>query len=311
VDPKLLPDIIVFLEVVRSGSFTRAAERLHTVQSNVTARIKKLEGALGVTLLKRHARGVKATPAGEATLALAVRMNSVLEDLRFTFGQGRGSIAQLRIGAIETVLATHLPRLVAQFLRGHPHVQVSIHAASSSTILRQIRDGELDAGFVSRAPTTAGVREELIWSDELVIVAPPQIKDLGTLLSKKHEILKILVQRLGCSYTERMIAVLMEKAPRTYSLLELGTLEGVLGFVEVGFGIAAMPRSFIQSLSRKRAFALIDLPLRARKLATYLITPAAEHSPAVVEKFIQFCGGKTAHEYVREKSESVSYPRLA
>ena len=48
VDPRLLPDVMVFLEVARCGSLTRAAERLHTVQSNVSVRIRKLEEALGV-----------------------------------------------------------------------------------------------------------------------------------------------------------------------------------------------------------------------------------------------------------------------
>ena len=58
-DAHLLPDVLVFLNVVRCGSITKAANRLNMVQSNVTARIKKLEDALGVTLLRRHARGVQ------------------------------------------------------------------------------------------------------------------------------------------------------------------------------------------------------------------------------------------------------------
>jgi DNA-binding transcriptional LysR family regulator len=74
VDAKILPDLLVLLEVVRSGSITRAAQRLNTVQSNVTARIAKLEQALA----KRHARGVKPTPAGEAAVQLAQRLGAVL-----------------------------------------------------------------------------------------------------------------------------------------------------------------------------------------------------------------------------------------
>ena len=65
-DAKLLPDLLVFLEAARSGSLTQAAQRLNTVQPNVTARIRKLEQALGTKLLQRHARGVRPTPAGEA-----------------------------------------------------------------------------------------------------------------------------------------------------------------------------------------------------------------------------------------------------
>jgi LysR family transcriptional regulator, cell division regulator len=63
-DPHLLPDVLVFLNVVRSGSITKAARQLNTVQSNVTARIKKLEEVLGVPLLSRHARGVRLPAEG-------------------------------------------------------------------------------------------------------------------------------------------------------------------------------------------------------------------------------------------------------
>jgi LysR family transcriptional regulator, cell division regulator len=289
-DARLLPDVMVFLEVVRAGSITRAAERLHTVQSNVTARIKKLEGALGVTLLKRHARGIKATPAGEAALAMALRMDSVLEDFRFAFGQGaRAKVAKLRIGAIETVLAAHLPGVVAGFLRQHPHVDISIHTGSSATILKQIKDGELDLGFVSRAPKILGFREQQAFTDELVVVAPPTVRSLNDLLDAEGLGLKILVQRLGCSYTERMLGVLAEKAPRHYRLLELGTLEGILGFVELGLGFAAMPRGFIRSLSIKRKVALIELPPQVRKLQTYLVAPAINDARVAINEFIPFC----------------------
>lgn len=57
-DTKLLPDLLVFLEVSRIGSISGAARRLHMVQTNVTVRVQKLEEALGVQLLDRGAREV-------------------------------------------------------------------------------------------------------------------------------------------------------------------------------------------------------------------------------------------------------------
>lgn len=288
-DSRLLPDVMVFLEVVRSGSITGAAKQLHTVQSNVTARIKKLEDALGVSLLKRHARGIKPTPAGEATVAMALRMDSVLEDLNFTFGKGRGKVAQLRLGAIETVLATHLPGLVSGFLRQYPQVDVSIQTGGSVGLLKQIKEGDLDVGFVSRPPRMPGIRERLIFVDELVVVAPKEIRNLAALWSEQNSRLKVLVQRLGCSYTERLIGLLAEKAQRSHRLLELGTLEGVLGFVEAGLGIAAMPRSFIQSLSSRRGVSLIKLPVSLRRLETYLVAPSEGDSRAAVNEFFLHC----------------------
>ncbi|MCX6956676.1 MAG: LysR substrate-binding domain-containing protein [Verrucomicrobia bacterium] len=87
--------------------------------------------------------------------------------------------------------------------------------------------------------------------------------------------LNILVQRLGCSYTERLLTLFAAKSRRPYRLLELGTLEGMLGFIELGLGLAVMPRAFIASAGSKRALALLELPRPLRSLRTYLVAPAA------------------------------------
>lgn len=293
-DARILPDLLVYLEVARSGSLTRAAERLHTVQPNVTARIQKLEEALGTSLLKRHARGIKLTPAGEAASELALRLESVLEDLRFAFDQGKARhAAKLRVGAIETVMATQLPKLISSFLREHPRVEVSVQTGSSVALLKQLKEGELDVALVSRAPAIPGLREQLAFTDELVVVAPPGIRRLPDLLSPPGASLKILVQRLGCSYTERMLVALNTVAPRRYESMELGTLDGILGFVELGFGIAAMPRRFADSSARSKNLSLLTLPSPLRKLETYLVAPAEKESSAALNAFVQNSVRKT------------------
>lgn len=282
-----LPDLIVFLEVVRAGSLTRAAERLHTVQSNVTARIKSLEAAAGVALLARHARGVRPTPAGEAALLLAQRTDAVLDDLRFTFGKGSRQAAKLRLGAIETVAATHLPTLVAAFARQHPAVDVSVQTGSSLALLKQLKQGELDVAFVSRAGQLAGFREQVAFLDQLVVVAPrTTAAPLAKLLGAQGPPLKVLVQRLGCSYTERLLTHLGQTSPRPYRLLELGTLEGILAFVEAGVGIAAMPRGFAAALGGARKIRLLALPRALARLETFLVAPARADASRSANAFV-------------------------
>ena len=63
-------ELKTFEAVARLGSMGRAAEELHTVQSNVTARVRQLESELGTVLFARHARGVEPTRAGRRLLPL-------------------------------------------------------------------------------------------------------------------------------------------------------------------------------------------------------------------------------------------------
>jgi DNA-binding transcriptional LysR family regulator len=288
-DAHLLPDVLVFLNVVRSGSITRAAQRLNMVQSNVTARIKKLEYALGVTLLRRHARGVKLTGGGEAVLPMAIRLDAVLNDLGYAFGKGKAANeASLRVGAIETVAAVQLPGLVSGFLGRSPHVDVSVHVGSSATLVDQVKRGELDVAFVSRSFVLPGLREEKVFADRLLVLAPARMKSLADLLAVNRTRLKVLVQRLGCSYTERLLGFLEKKKVRPDRIIEMGTLEGVIGFVEAGVGIAAMPESFIRPISKGRQVSMLSLPKETAILQTYVVCLEPTTSP-LVNDFVEHC----------------------
>jgi LysR family transcriptional regulator, cell division regulator len=241
-DAHLLPDVLVFLKVARCGSITKAASLLNMVQSNVTARIKKLEDALGVTLLHRHARGVKLSSGGEAVLPMALRLDAVLNDLGYAFGRGKpAKEASLRVGAIETVAAIQLPGLVSRFLEKSPHVDVSVYVGSSSTLIDQVKRGELDTAFVSRPFAVPSLCEHPVFTDKLVVLTPEKGKTRNDLFEANRTGLKVLVQGLGCSYTERLLTFLEAKKVRPERIMEMGTLEGVIGFVEAGVGIAAMP----------------------------------------------------------------------
>lgn len=289
-DAHLLPDVLVFLTVVRAGSITKAANQLNTVQSNVTARIKKLEAALGVPLLSRHARGVKLTTGGEAVLPMAVRLDALLNDLAYAFGRrSPGKEAKLRLGAIETVAAVQLPRLVSQFLRKSPHVDISIQAGSSAQLVKQVKDGELDAAFVSRAFGWPGFREELVFEDRLVVLAPRTIKTIPNLLNASRNGLKVMVQRLGCSYTEKLLHLLGANGARPERIMEIGTLEGIIGLVESGVGVAAMPERFVQPLLRGRKLVLLQLPKNIATTQTFVVSSESSEASLLVRAFVGLC----------------------
>ncbi|HLB97751.1 MAG TPA: LysR family transcriptional regulator, partial [Acetobacteraceae bacterium] len=103
----------MFESVARTGGMNRAAVELHTVQSNVTARIRALEAELGCPLFERHSRGVALTPAGQRLLPYARRVAWLLADAARAArddGEPRGP---LTIGSLETTVALRLSPLIA------------------------------------------------------------------------------------------------------------------------------------------------------------------------------------------------------
>src|SRR3954452_4116784 len=145
-----------FVAVAEERSFTRAAERLWIAQPGLSTQIRRLEAELGVQLFERHTRGVDLTDAGElflerarTVLAAADAARSVGADME------AGLVGSVRPG-IATETGWHLtPELLDVFGRDRPSVEVTTVQSYSGTLLRDLRDGRLDAvlapaGFVSR-----------------------------------------------------------------------------------------------------------------------------------------------------------------
>src|SRR3954454_3563687 len=99
-----LSGLRIFVAVVREGGITRAAERLHRVQSNVTTRIRQLEEDLGVALFIRDGKRLHLAPAGQILLDYADRLLALADEARCAVGdtKPRGTF---RLGAMESTAA--------------------------------------------------------------------------------------------------------------------------------------------------------------------------------------------------------------
>jgi DNA-binding transcriptional LysR family regulator len=151
-----LRQLEVFVAVAEEGSFTRASDRLHVVQSAVSAGVRKLERELEATLFDRTTHKVQLTDAGRAllpearaTLAAATAARDAVDAVR---GGVRGKVL---LGTMQASgrRAIDVPGLLGAFRADHPLVEVHIrHAAGgSSEMAAQVREGRLDLAFVSLA----------------------------------------------------------------------------------------------------------------------------------------------------------------
>src|SRR3982751_6277360 len=106
-------DLRVFEAVARLGGMSRAADELNTVQSNVTARVRRLEAELGTALFARHSRGVSLTAAGRRLLPYAGRVGQLLDEARRAALDDWRPRGPLHIGSLETTAAIRLSPLLA------------------------------------------------------------------------------------------------------------------------------------------------------------------------------------------------------
>lgn len=274
-------DLRVFEAVARAGGMNRAAEALNTVQSNVTARVRALEDELGQALFDRHARGVTLTAAGERLLPHARHVLQALEDARRAVVDDGTPRGPLTLGALETTTAIRLSPLLADFASRWPAVDLVLRTGTTADLIERTLSGEVEGAFVCGPVRHTALETLLAFREELVLLSGPQFRSLDAALAVPD--LKIIVFRAGCSYRQRLEAVLAARGVVGLRLLEFGSLDGIMGCVAAGIGVTLLPRSVAEGY---RHIGLHALPRAEAMVDTLFIRRADAHRSSALAAFL-------------------------
>ncbi|QPC44543.1 LysR family transcriptional regulator [Kaustia mangrovi] len=251
-------ELRVFEAVARLGSMNRAAQELHTVQSNVTARIRSLEDELGVGLFVRHARGVSITPAGQRLLPFAGRLAKLLADARSaTRDDGRpGGV--LLLGSLETTAGLRLSPVLTDFARTYPEVRLVLKTGTTRSLLDDVVECRLDAALVAGPVAHPELHCDPVFEEDLVLATCRTIRTLDDL--RAVEDLRTIVFQAGCSYRQRLEAFLAELGLVTAEPLEFGSLEAITSCVAAGIGVTLLPKGLVAKAWQDGLIAVHELP---------------------------------------------------
>jgi DNA-binding transcriptional LysR family regulator len=262
-----LSDLRIFCAVVREGSVTRAAERLHRVQSNVTTRIRQLEEDLSVALFVREGKRLHLAPAGQVLLGYADRLLGLADEARGAVqdAKPRGTF---RLGAMESTAAVRLPALLSQYHRRHPGVVLELRTGNPKVLGSAILAGELDAALVAEPIADAPFEKTFAFDEELVIVAPQNHPPIG----RKGALPRtIIVFEHGCPHRKRLedwYAARHEMPERT---IELASYHAMLGCVVAGMGISLIPKSVLTTFPEQKRLSVHRLVRKENCAQTVLI----------------------------------------
>ena len=231
----------IFSAVAESGSVSKAAAELHYVQSNVTARIQRLEEELGAQLFVRSRQGMTLTSAGEVLMEYASRALRLAEEARAAVASTQGLAGTLRLGSLETTLAVRLPRALSDFHRQYKDVELRIMTGTTDQLVSAVLAFKVDGAFVAGQVSHPAVEQFPAFVEEVVLVTPPDVTDMHTWTTRT-----LIVFRQGCSYRALAEQWLRTTGITPVRLMELGTLDGILACVGAGLGVTLLPRSAVE-----------------------------------------------------------------
>lgn len=243
-----LAQVEAFVEAVRRGSITRAAEALDVTQPTVSARLHGLERELGAQLLARGRRGVALTPAGRRFLP---RASTALEALRRGASDARGGDPRgtLAIGLASDLALYLAPAALARFARRHPDVEVSVRSGHSRFVADLLRSEEIEVGLISQLVVLPDLAARALFSEAVPIVVAR-----GHRLARRSAVPIEQLAREGLVVRDpgaflRTLAISFFAAAGTAPriLMELDNTEACKRVVLAGIGAALLPEMAIRA----------------------------------------------------------------
>ncbi len=227
-----------FRIVAREGSFSQAAQKLNYAQSNLSTKIRQLEGELETPLFRRHAHGVTLTEKGESLLAYADRLVHLLEEAESAVrddGTAKGSLSVMESAAI-----TFIPALLAEYHSRCPGVSLTVKTGVSEASMRSVLDGTLDGAFVAGATGHAELSSVPVRRERLALFSTAGTKTtpVANLLAGA-----LLVLPHGCSYRQSLEQWLDAECIFPERAVEFDSIGALLASVSAGLGAALFPES--------------------------------------------------------------------
>ena len=168
------------LAVAETGSFTMAADQLHTVQSNVSEHVRQLEGELGVQLLVRGRRGTVPTEFGVRVIERARAVRSELEALHKDLSMLQGlETGHATLGVVGTVSRLLVPMLVAEMRQSVPGLSLRLTEGASERLAVDVAERVLASAVVTEPVADPRLVVEHLRDEDLVGLVPTPLRLRG------------------------------------------------------------------------------------------------------------------------------------
>jgi DNA-binding transcriptional LysR family regulator len=293
----------IFRALAEELSFTRTAERVHTVQSNVTAQIKALEEELGAPLFDRLGRRVILTDAGRRFQPFAEQALAAME-------QGERAICNepsgpLRISAPESILTYRLPVVLRNFRRKFPHVEISFRSHIETTLVSELETGKLDLVInMCDNPANPAHKSMRFHTERIFLLAEP-----GHPFAKRRTIKpcdlagqQLLLTEAGCGYRAKLDKILAMQNIRPGHITEFSSVEAIKQCVCAGMGLALLPAIVVARELRQNQFKALHWNGPSLDIGTHVLWHKDKWVSPAMSAFLELIKAQVEHAESSDRS---------
>ena len=227
-------------------NFGRAAERCHVTQPSLSMQVQKLERELGVQLFVRN-NPVTTTETGLVVVEHARKVLAEVANLQQLVEEEKGIVGgYIKLGVIPTLAPYLLPQFIQAFTKKYPQIRIGINELTTESIVRQLKNGSLDAGIMATPLNIPELKEEFLFNEEFVAYASRKEKIFNKkyLLPDDIDVKKMwLLEEGHCLRNQVMNLCALQRDASIEKHVDYaaGSLETLKRFVNKNGGITLLP----------------------------------------------------------------------
>ena len=237
-----------FVTVAGEQNLTRASVLLHTVQSNVTAKIKQLESELGRTLFERSKKGMFLTEYGEMLLPHAQKIIEKENDIKQMMANDTTPSGSLSIACLDTFARLYLGKVIPTYVKRFKEVNLELQTGFNSELIQLLSEGRADLiGVVGELKETS-LEVVTQFSDQLVLLS----KD------KNIEHQPILIMSKECIFGQTLDTYFEHKR----KVLKITSIESIVNSITAGIGVSLLPEKLVSGLKGTKSLTKTNIGAR-------------------------------------------------
>jgi LysR family transcriptional regulator, hydrogen peroxide-inducible genes activator len=276
-----LQQLEYIVAVEQFKNFSRAAEYCHVTQATLSAMVKKLEEELELTIFDRKANPIIPTDSGKIILEEAKKILLHSQLMRDKAKSIQGKIAgKLKLGIIPTIAGSLLPKIIRLITTNHPELKLEIHEITTQNIIKQLKDGQIDAGILATPLDEDAIEENILYYEALMVYGNFDAAKQYLMPEEIREN-KIWMLEEGHCLREQFINIcnLKKKENQPKNLkFEAGSFETLLAMVDEFDGLTLIPELYYQTLSeeKKKKVRNFIAPIPVREVSMVFYRPFAK-----------------------------------
>ena len=254
----------IFCDLVETQSFSLAAERNFVTQSAVSQQVRNLEEKFKRRLLERvrGRRELKLTATGEIFYQecrnVLASYDQLQENMRGIAGTVSGTV---RVATVYSVGLHELPAKVREFMTRYPAAKIDLEYSRTTRIVRDVLNGAVELGVVAYPEARRGISVVEMQSDRLVLICPPnhEFAEREEIKAKELDNYDFVLFERDIPTRKATDKIFKNHGVTVRKVAEFDNIETIKRAVEVGFGLAIVPRPAVVDEQRSGQLAVISL----------------------------------------------------